>query len=118
MIFARQVSDPLASLVKKIDKATADNADYDMGSFIVFLGDDETLEGKLKEFAKKQNLAKMVVCLDNVAGPADYNIAKEADVTVILYTRQEVIANHAFRKGELDNAAIERIVGNIKKILE
>lgn len=118
MIFARSVSGPLTSLVKKIDKATADNAAFDMGSFIVFLSDDETMEPKLKELAKKEGISKTVFCLDNNTGPPDYKIAKDAEVTVILYTRQEVVANHAFRKGELDNPAIERIVANIKKILE
>ena len=40
MIFAREVSDPLTSLVKKIDEATAKNSSCRMGSFVVFLSDD------------------------------------------------------------------------------
>ena len=41
MIFAREVSKPLASLVKKIDAATVDNSKAKMGSFVVFLGDED-----------------------------------------------------------------------------
>ena len=44
MIFAREVSDNLTSLVKKVDAATAKNSACRMGSFVVFLNDDESLE--------------------------------------------------------------------------
>ena len=54
MIFARDLSDPLASLAKKIDAATAKNMEHKMGSFIVFLNDDEELDKKLKDLADKE----------------------------------------------------------------
>jgi hypothetical protein len=37
---------------------------------------------------------------------------------VVLYREHLVKANHAFRKGELDAKAIEKIVGDIPKIVE
>ena len=49
MIFAREVSDSLTSLVKKLDAATAKNSDAKMGSFVVFCNDDEDLKDKLKD---------------------------------------------------------------------
>ena len=52
MIFAREVSDNLTGLVKKIDAATEKNSSCNMGSFVVFLNDDESLEMKLQEMAK------------------------------------------------------------------
>ncbi len=117
MIFAREVSDPLTSLVKKIDEATAKNSSARMGSFVVFLNDDESLEEKLKSIAKDNNLTKCVLTIDNPAGPNGFDIAKEADVTVLLYRKHTVAANHAFRSGELNNDAIESIVSDLKKIL-
>ena len=54
MIFAREISDPLTSLVKKIDAETAKHATANMGSFVVFLSDDEKLPEKLKASPKKQ----------------------------------------------------------------
>jgi hypothetical protein len=117
MIFAREVSDNLTGLVKKIDAATAKNSDCRMGSFVVFLNDDESLEGKLKEMAKKEGIEKTVLATDNPAGPQGYNIPKDADVTVILYNKRKVVANHAFRKGELKNEEVEKVVADLKKIL-
>src|SRR4051812_29102155 len=118
MVFAREISDPLTGLVKKLDEATVKNASAQMGSFVVFCTDDEELEGKLKELAKKEGLKETVLALDNPAGPKGYNLAKDADVTVVLYVNRNVKANYAFKKGELKPADIDRIIADLPKILE
>jgi len=117
MIFAREVSDPLTSLVKKIDAATADASKCKMGSFVVFMSDTEGLKDQLKKLAKDEDLKKTVLSIDNPAGPKGYNIVKDADITVVLYTKRTVKSNYAFRKGELDAKAIDKIVADIPKIL-
>jgi hypothetical protein len=104
-------------LVKKIDAATAKNSDCRMGSFVVFLSDDEGLEKKLKDLAKKDKIDHTVLTIDNPAGPRGYGVAKDADVTVVLYTNRTVKANYAFKKGELKDADVEKIVGDVSKIL-
>ena len=117
MIFAREITGPLTSLVKKIDAATAKNSDCRMGSFVVFLSDDEGLEKKLKELAKKDKIEHTILSIDNPAGPRGYNVAKDADVTVILYNKRDVKANYAFKKGEMKESDVEKIVGDVSKIL-
>jgi uncharacterized protein (DUF2126 family) len=117
MIFAREVSDPLTSLVKKIDAATAKNSDCRMGSFVVFLNDDENLEKKLKDLAKKDKIDKTVLAIASPRGVSGYDIPKDADITVVLYTKRNVKANYAFKKGELKDADIEKIVGDVSKIV-
>jgi hypothetical protein len=104
-------------LVKKIDAATAKNSDARMGSFVVFLSDDEGLEKKVKGLADKENLKHTVLTIDSPRGPPSYAIAKDADVTVILYTQRTVKANHAFKKGELKEKDIDQIMGELPKIL-
>jgi hypothetical protein len=118
MIFAREVSDSLTSLVKKIDAETAKNSKAKMGSFVVFLSDDEKLSDKLESLAKKEGIKKCVLSIDNPAGPKGYNVAKEADVTVVLYNNRKVVANYAFKKGDLNDAAITKIMADVPKILE
>jgi hypothetical protein len=117
MIFAREVSDPLTSLVKKIDAATVKNGSARMGSFIVFCTDDEGLEAKLKDMAKKEDLKKTVLTIDNPSGPTAYKIAKDADVTVVFYNRHNVKVNYAFKKGELKDSNVDKIVADVAKIL-
>jgi hypothetical protein len=117
MIFARSAdSKETAKLIAKIEAATKENAKADMGSFVVFLGDEEKLEMPLKEMAKSAKLEKCVLSIDNEAGPKGYKVAKEADVTVVLYKDRTVKANWAFKKGELKDADIETIIKDISKI--
>jgi hypothetical protein len=118
MIFAREVSDSLTSLVKKIDAETAKNSKAKMGSFVVFMSDDEKLSDKLESLAKKAGIKKCVLSIDNPSGPKGYNVAKEADVTVVLYNNRKVVANYAFKKGDLSDAAITKIMADVPKILE
>jgi hypothetical protein len=117
MIFAREITDGLTSLVKKIDAATDKNSDCRMGSFVVFCSDEEGLEKKLKDLADKEKFKHIVLTIDNPAGPKNYEIAKDAEVTVVLYTQQNVKANYAFKKGELKDADINKIVSDVSKIL-
>ena len=117
MIFAREVSDSLTSLVKKIDAETAKNSKAKMGSFVVFLSDDEKLSDKLKTLAAKEGIKHCILTVDNPAGPKGYDVAKNADVTVVLYNKQTVVVNHSYKKGELNAKAINTIVSEIPQIL-
>lgn len=119
MIFAREISAPLTSLVKQIDKATADNAKSKMGSFVVFLGDDEALAKQLKELGDKESIKKTVLAtMSTPSGPPKYKVAKDADVTVVLYNKRKVEANYTFEKGKLTDKDVEKIVADLSKILK
>lgn len=116
-VFVRSTDDPnVTKLIKAIDKATEQNSKCEMGSYVVYLTADESVEGKLKEMAKKEGLKQVVLSIESPEGPAKYNIAKTADVTVLLYTERTVKANYAFEKGKLDDKAIEAIVKDVSKI--
>jgi len=118
MIFAREISDDLTSLVKKLDTCTGKHKDAKMGSFVVFVGADEEVEKKVKELADKEELKHVVLSTDSAeSGPAKYEVAKDADITVVLYTKQEVKSNYAFKKGGLKKEAIDKIIEDVKKIL-
>jgi hypothetical protein len=117
MIFARQVTPEVTKLIKRINQATAKNQERSMGSFVVFLNDSDTLEAELKELAKREKIQHCILTIDNPDGPQGYDIALEAEMTVVLYTKLTVKANHAFKKGELNDKSIEAIVADLAKIL-
>jgi hypothetical protein len=117
MVFARECSEPLAKLIKKIDETTVKNKSAKMGSFVVFCNDDEGLKDKLTQVAKDANLKETILAIDNPAGPQKYNVSKDADVTVVLYVDREVKANHSFKKGELTEKDIETVLSDVSKIL-
>jgi hypothetical protein len=117
MIFARGTSPELTDLIKKTDASTVKHSESNMGSFVVFLNDSENLEGELKELAKKETIDHTVLSIDNATGPASYKVAKDAEVTVVLYTKHVVKANYAFKKGEMKEKDVEKIIGDVAKIL-
>ena len=117
MIFAREISGPLSSLLKKLDEVTVKNSQAQMGSFVVFCSDDPALEKQLKQFADKEKLKELILTIDSPTGPAKYNIAKEADITVVLYNDRQVEANFAIKKGQLDDKKIAEIVKAVAKIV-
>lgn len=118
MIFARETSEPLTDLISKLDAETVKNAEKKMGSFAVFCNDAEGLPSKLKDIAKSQKLKAFVLAVDNPTGPDSYNIAKDAEVTVVLYNKSKVIANYSFKKGELKSGDVEKIVSDVSKIVK
>ena len=113
MVFARKPSDTLNSLVKKLDAAVGEKK---IKAFVCFLNDDEKLPDQLKALSEKEKIKNTPFTVDNPAGPTAYKIAKDADVTVLLYKKHVVKANHAFRKGELTPQAVERVVKDLSKI--
>ncbi len=118
MIFAREPSEQLTSLITKLDAETVKNADKKMGSFAIFCNDTEGLDGNLKSLAKAQNLKAFTLAIDNTTGPEPYNISKDADVTVVLYNKSKVIANYTFKKGQLQSGDVEKIVAEVSKIVK
>lgn len=116
VIFARKLTPSLSQLIKKIDDATAKYGERQMGSFVVFLNDSEELPKELKTLANRQKITKCILSIDNPAGPEEYGIAKNAEVTVLLYEDNIVRANHSFGINELNEAAIRRIMADLPKI--
>jgi hypothetical protein len=117
MIFARCADCPMtAKLIKAVDKATEQNSKCDMGSFVVFCTDEDKTEAKLKDMANKEGLKKIILSIDNPAGPKGYNVDKDADVTVVLYNNRKIEANYAFKKGEIKDKDIEAVIKDVAKI--
>jgi hypothetical protein len=118
MVFARECSPELTKLIKKLDACCEKNADAKLGSFVVFCSNAEGLEDKLKGIAKDADLKKVVLSIDNPAGPEKYNVSRDADVTVVLYTNRTVKANFAFKKGEMKDKDVDSIMSSVPKIIK
>src|SRR5581483_9560537 len=109
-VFAREITPGLTGLVKKLEQATADHSDCQMGAWVVVLTDDDKMEDKLKELAQKEKLKKVVLAVDGTQGPPSFKIAKDADVTVLLYEKKKVKKNFAFEKGKLTDKDVDAVV--------
>ena len=119
VVFARELTPEVSKLIKQLDAATVKNSGASMGSYAVFLSDSEKLQAELKALAEKAPLKKLILSIDNPAGPKEYAIAKDAAVTVLLYRDTTVSSNFAYsRASDLSESAITKIVGDVSKIVK
>lgn len=116
-IFARSAECPgTQSLIKKLEETIAANSKSELGSYVVFLSDDDKLEGQLKDMAEKSKIKNVMLSIDSPKGPEKYNISKDADLTVLVYNERKVVANHSFGKGKITDKDIETIVKEATKM--
>jgi len=117
MVFARESSPAVTNLIKKIDQCTVKHEKEELNSCVIFLNDAEALPKQLKSLVEKEGIKTTVLAVDNRQGPEDYKIAKDADVTVVVYTDRNVRANRAFRRGELNDRQIDQVLADVRKML-
>lgn len=115
-VFARKTSEPLASLVKQIDKKIDENGK--LKSFVVITPKKgERPDNDLKKLAKDAGITHVPLTVgESPDGPPDYEVAKDADVTVLMWNSHKVKINRAY-KGTLTADDIRAIVDDIPKLL-
>lgn len=115
-VFARKTSEPLASLVKQIDQKIGENGA--LKSFVVVLTDDgKGATEALKGIAAKSGIKHVPMTLhQDAAGLPDFELAKDAEISVMMWKDQQVKANLGF-KGPLTDGNIQTILADLPKIL-
>jgi hypothetical protein len=124
LIFARETSDSLTSLVKKIDQrmaAAAGKTPNRLGAFVLFANNSNGLDQKLRVMAATEDLKSVSLSIGGPPGNP-YELNNEADVTVVIYSigrrsQQNVRANFALRGWELDDAKVDAIVRALSDVL-
>src|SRR5277367_5985307 len=117
IVFARTLSDPLGKLVKQLDGAVKEHKAAELRSWVTFLADDQTkMDPLIVKWAQQHAIGLPCGVFEDTVGPPTYLLAKEADVTVLLSVNRKVVANFAFRAGELNDAAIADVVKSVPKI--
>lgn len=116
MVFARELTPEVVALIKKLDAATAAKSDAGLASCVIVLSDTKNLAASLAKWAEAEKITNTVLATYAQAGPAKYALAPDAAVTVLLYAKHTVKANHTFRTGELKTAGVDAIVADLAKI--
>jgi hypothetical protein len=116
MIFAAEPSDALTALSKRVDDLCVKHKKDDLGACAIVYRKGTAQRESLKALAAKQGYKEVILATLDEA-PKKYAISPDADVTVLIYTGAAVKANHAFRKGELDEKGIAAVVKDVAKIL-
>lgn len=118
-VFARKLTPEVAALTKGIDGVVGENQSKKMAAFVVLLTDKpEESEAGLKAVAKDQEIKHTpLTTFDGVAGPDEYKIAQDSEVTVVMWVGGKVAATKSFKAGELNADGIAASVKDTAKIL-
>lgn len=118
-IFARDMNDNVATLVKQVDGVVGQNQSKNMAAFVVLLSDQpEATEDKLKTVAKSQGLSNTpLTTFDGITGPPSYKIGQEAEVTVMMWVGGKLKVNEALKASDLSADKIKSLVGKTSEIL-
>lgn len=120
IVFARSWSDDLGKLMSGVDKLVVKNKDANLCSWITFLHEDQTrCDAKIVKWTQKFAVSAIPTAVfEDVGGPPSYKLAVDADITVLLSVNQKVVANFAFREGELTPARIEQVLKAVPQLIK
>jgi hypothetical protein len=119
IVFARGLSDPLGKLVNKIDRALDKHKSAELRAWVTFLAEDQpSFDPKVVKWGQRHAVREIALGIfEDVVGPPSYLLNREADVTVLLSVKQRVVANFAFRTGELSESAIGEILRSLTHLV-
>jgi hypothetical protein len=125
LVFSRQVPEdgqPLTALLRQLDAAVAKHHANDrLSGFAVVLSDGnlDALKTRLRSLAtaKDKELRNIVLAIDSPdrdSGLKTYPLDKDAEVTVLLYSRLKVVANYTFAKDKLTAEGVQTILKDVE----
>jgi hypothetical protein len=113
VVFARRLTDPLGKLTAKLDQAVADGKVPELRSWLTLLasGPQQAAENQLVAWGRQHALRHVPLgVFEDEVGPPAYRLHRQAEVTVLLFVKQKVVANFAFKAGELNDERINEVV--------
>jgi hypothetical protein len=119
IIFARSLSAPLAKVVAACDDAVAGRPKDSLRAWLTVLGEKTVGLDELARWSKQAGVKGVPVgVFDDPVGPPSYKLAADADVTILLFVNRKVVANLAFRGGELNDVDLKRFSDELGRLAE
>jgi hypothetical protein len=112
IVFARTPDDALGKLTRGLDKALVEHKASELRAWVTFLNADQTtFDPKVVEWSKKQAIRGVPLSVfEDADGPPSYKLSRDAEVTVLVFVKQKVVNNFAFRAGELTDEHIAEVL--------
>jgi hypothetical protein len=119
IVFARNADDRLGRLAVALDQAVADNQAAGLRAWVTFLhADQAAFDPQVVRWARQHGLRNLPLAVfEDLDGPPSYKLNRDADVTVLLAVNQKVVANFAFRSGELTEERVRAVLAALPRIL-
>jgi hypothetical protein len=117
LIFARQVGEPLTSLIKKLDVEAGKRKSTKLRALVTLLAEDPAIEENLRDLAQKEGIKHISLAVVAASRLGNYRLAEDADLTAILYRKHKIEANYAWRRGEWNEESIDRVISGISRLV-
>ena len=118
IVFARTLSEPLGKLLIKLDGQATAKKDDGFKVWMTQLTDTADLD-PLAKWGQKQGLKSIAIgAFEDADGPPAYVLHRDADITVLMFVREKVTANFAFKLGELNDDKIAKVLEALPKLFE
>ena len=102
----------------RLDATTHARKDRGLKAWMTLLTANADLDA-LAKWAQKQGIKDSPVgAFEDADGPPAYKLHKDADVTVLLFVNQKVVANFAFRAGELNEKQVGAVLAAVPQLFE
>lgn len=116
MVFAAKPSEGLAKLVREVEAAAAATGkDNEVGACVVVTDTSAVTKKALGRLADDANLKHVILAVIDPAKVKDYELNRDADVTVLLYSKRVVRSNFAFPPDKLDEKTVADVAAEVKK---
>jgi hypothetical protein len=118
VVFSRSLDDRLGTLLAAFDKEIPKRSKSGFKVWMTHLTAKAELE-VLAKWSQTQGLKNIPVgAFEDIDGPPSYTLHAEAEVTVLIFTKEKVVANFAYRKREWTDDAVKAIVAGLEKLDE
>jgi hypothetical protein len=119
VIFARKLTPGLEHVLVKCDDLVAGQAKDTVFAWMTVLGEKTVSLDDLAKWGKAAGLKGIPLgVFDDPVGPPSYKLNADAEVTVLLYNQRKVLANFAFRAGELNDEGVKKIAAALPRLIE
>jgi S1-C subfamily serine protease len=125
IVLAREVTDPLSTLLSQLDEIAKDQ-DSSLDSFFILVGkgkeldpkDTEDMEGKLKELVEKHELRNTTVSVEPAARVESFHVSKLKDITVVVAANGSVKGFYTFNNADFKADTTEKLLNDLKKVID
>ena len=116
VVFVRTLNEPVGKLLAGLDAEMSARKDSGFKAWLTLLAGKADLD-ELAKWSKSTGIKNAPVgAFEDVDGPPSYKLHNDAEVTVLLFVKEKVVANFAFRPGELTEKRIPEVMKQLPRL--
>jgi hypothetical protein len=117
IIFARELSEPLAALAGQVDGLARDKT-AELDSFVVLLAEERDGAAKLKELAENHKLENTTLSIEPADRVRAFRVSRQNDVTVMVCSNGVSRGFYTFKLADFDQKYGAKLLADLNKVVQ